>query len=319
MYSVEPTRIACDRHPDYYSTRFAERQGMPIVHVQHHEAHLLACMAENGIDAPVLGVVWDGTGFGWDGTIWGGEFFHVIPGTIRRVAHLRPFLLPGGELAVREPRRCALGLLYAWLGDELFTHTTLPVLATFSAQEREVLAVALRRGINTPMTTSVGRLFDAVAALAGVCLCNRYEGQAAMEWEWCAADSADVHRPDCYSLPVSDEGVVDWAPLVAALLADLRAGARPAVMSARFHTALIETILVVCRQVGESRVVLSGGCFLNRRLLEGVVRRLTEEGFTPYWHQRVPPGDGGIALGQIVAAANQWVMSHVPGNPRQDH
>jgi hydrogenase maturation protein HypF len=318
LYETAPRAVACDLHPDYQSTRFAERQELPIVRVQHHVAHVLGCMAENGIRAPAVGVAWDGAGFGTDGTIWGGEFFHVTKRAIRRAAHLRPFPLPGGDLAMREPRRAALGLLHAWLGDEVFSRDDVPLLAAFTLGEREMLAVALRRQVNAPMTTSAGRLFDAAAALAQVRLYNRFEGQAAMEWEWCADghDSADRY-PVTIDGHGDDPAVVDWGPLVQALLADLQAGIARGSVSARFHGGLIEAIVEVCRRVEERQVVLTGGCFLNRRLLEGAVRRLTEEGFTPYWHQRVPPGDGGIALGQIVAAADSLVETHhVPGDSR---
>ena len=315
LYGVAPAVIACDRHPDYRSTRSAEQQALPIVRVQHHAAHILACMAEHGIDAPVLGVAWDGAGLGTDGTIWGGEFFHFVGGAMRRSAHLRSFPLPGGDMAVREPRRAALGLLYAWLGDQLFARPEAPLLAAFTDREREVLAVALRRDINAPLTTSVGRLFDAVAALAGIRHYNWYEGQAAMEWEW-RAEKTDLAVRG-YDFPLDNQGVIDWCPMLEELCADLNDGIDLEVVSTRFHSGLIEAIIDVCRRVGETRVVLSGGCFLNRCLLQGAVNRLTEEGFTPYWHQRIPTGDGGIALGQIVAAAIEWEKSHVPGDPRQ--
>lgn len=318
LYEITPRAIASDLHPDYRSTRFAERQELPIVRVQHHVAHVLACMAENGLRAPAVGVAWDGAGFGTDGTIWGGEFFHVTPNAIRRAAHLRPFPLPGGDLAMREPRRAALGLLHAWLGDEVFSRDDVPLLVAFTRGERELVAVALRRQVNAPMTSSAGRLFDAATALAGVRLYNRYEGQAAMEWEWCA----EAHEAaDPYPMGIDGHGddpaVVNWGPLVEALLADLRAGIDRGIVSARFHEGLIEAIVAVCRYVDERQVVLTGGCFLNRRLLEGAVRRLTDEGFTPYWHQRIPPGDGGIALGQIMAAADFFPeKQHVPGDSR---
>jgi hydrogenase maturation protein HypF len=318
LYEIEPRAIACDEHPDYQSTQFAERQALPIVRVQHHVAHVLACMAENGLRPPILGVAWDGAGFGTDGTIWGGEFFHVTSSSVRRAAHLRAFPLPGGELALREPRRSALGLLYAHLGDGLFSRPE-SVLAAFTAGERAMLAVALRRQVNAPLTSSAGRLFDAAASLAGVRHYNRFEGQAAMEWEGCA-EAHEAAEP--YPVTIEDRGdepaIVDWAPLVAALIGDLRARLAVGVVSARFHAGLIEAIVGVCRRVGERRVVLTGGCFLNRRLLEGTVRRLSAEGFTPFWHERIPPGDGGIALGQIVAAADSLLEAeHVPGDSRQ--
>ena len=321
LYDVSPGEIACDLHPDYHATRFAKRwasNGLPVVPVQHHVAHVLACMAEHGVQAPVLGIAWDGAGLGTDGTIWGGEFLHIAPRGVCRVAHLRPFRLPGGDLAAREPRRAALGLLHAWLGDELFSRKDLPLLAAFTPGERELLLMALARGLNAPLTSSGGRLFDAAAALAGVRLYNRFEGQAAMKWEWCAQDHgpASPYPVAIVRANAAQPVVVDWGPLLEAMLADLQAGIEPGAVSARFHAGLIEAIIAVCRLIGEPRVALTGGCFLNRLLLEGSVRRLTSEGFTPYWHQRVPPGDGGIALGQIMAAAD-LERSHVPGDPRQ--
>jgi hydrogenase maturation protein HypF len=324
LYDVAPQALACDEHPDYASTQFAERQSLPVVRVQHHVAHVLSCMAENGLEAPVLGVSWDGAGFGTDGTIWGGEFLHVTRHGVRRAAHWLPFPLPGGELAMREPRRSALGLLYALLGEELFSRPDETVLAAFSRDERALLAVALRRGMNTPLTSSAGRLFDAAASLAGVRHYNRFEGQAAMEWEWCAEEHAAAAHATAEPYPVTiddrghDPAVVDWRPLVTALRADVRAGLAIGLVSARFHAGMIEAIFAVCRRVGEQRVVLTGGCFLNRRLLEGTVRRLRAEGFMAFWHERIPPGDGGIALGQIVAAANSFLEAQdVPGDSRQ--
>jgi hydrogenase maturation protein HypF len=323
LYEVSPSTIACDLHPDYHSTRFAERlasSGLPVVPVQHHVAHLWACMAEHGIQAPTLGVAWDGAGLGVDGTIWGGEFLHVTPSGVCRVAHLRPFRLPGGDLAAREPRRAAFGLLHAWLGDELFSRQDFPLLSAFSAEERVLLSLAVARGLNAPLTSSVGRLFDAAAALAGVRLYSRFEGQAAMEWEWRAQNHGPA-SPYPVAILRDDAAqpiIVDWGPLLEAMQADLQAAIEPGAVSARFHAGLIEAIVAVCRLIGEPRVALTGGCFLNLLLLEGAVRRLTSEGFTPYWHQRVPPGDGGIALGQIMAAAD-LEHSRVPGNSRQSH
>lgn len=303
LYQTRPSAVACDLHPDYLSTQFAEQTGLPIVRVQHHVAHSLSCLAENHVSGPVLGVAWDGTGYGEDGVVWGGEFFHVSKHAVRRVAHLYPFPLPGGEAAVREPRRAAVGLLHA-MGEDETASSPHPIWNEFSAAEQQVVRLALRRKLNTPLTTSAGRLFDAVAALAGVRSINRFEGEAAMEWEW-LADEANTTE----SYPINlqcrqgQPAILDWWPMVRALLADIEAKVPAQIMSARFHNGLGEGIVAVCRMVGERQVALSGGCFVNRRLLEGVVRRLTQEGHTVWWHQQVPPGDGGIALGQIMAAA----------------
>jgi hydrogenase maturation protein HypF len=301
LFEARPESIVCDLHPDYVSTRFAERQGLPVVRVQHHKAHVMACMAENALAGPALGIAWDGTGLGEDGTIWGGEFFRATGTELRRVAHLRPFPLPGGEAAIREPQRAAMGLLFAMVGEGCFD-MQIPLWGEFSTADREVLRVALRRKLNTPITTSAGRLFDAAAALANVRMVNQFEGQAAMEWEW-LADGVEI--ADSYPMAVhvrnEEPAILDWEPLFRALLADCHAGVVPGVMSARFHNGLIQGVLSICRVIGERRVVLSGGCFLNRRLLEGLVHGLIDAGFQPYWHQRVPCGDGGIALGQLMA------------------
>jgi hydrogenase maturation protein HypF len=306
LYAVAPEAAVCDAHPDYASTRAALRTGLPVLRVQHHHAHVLACMAENGLDGPVLGVAWDGTGYGSDGTIWGGEFLRVDDDGFARLAHLRSFRLPGGEKAVREPRRAACGLLYELYGEGSFgRHGSLP-LADFSAHERSVLAVMLRQGINSPLTSSAGRLFDAVAALAGLRQVASYEGQAAMELEYALAGVQTGAAYDFDLLaPADGPLVVDWGRLVAAILADLAAGQALSTISARFHNTLVEAILAVAQRIGLPRVALSGGCFQNEYLLEQAVARLRQAGFHPYWHQRIPPNDGGIALGQLVALAQQ--------------
>jgi len=310
LYELRPERVACDAHPDYRSTRHALESGLEAFPVQHHYAHVLSCMAENELAPPALGVAWDGTGYGDDGTIWGGEFLHVTEGGYRRAAHLRTFPLPGGERAAREPRRSALGLLYELCGDELFAARSLAPLRAFDERELRLLRHALGRAVNAPRTSSVGRLFDAAASVAGLRQTARFEGQAAMELEFAldghATDEAydfDLVAPcgrgASYGRPV----VVDWAPAVRSMLRDALAGVAPGLVSARLHNGLAEAVVGVARLVGCERVALSGGCFQNRYLTERVIGRLREGGFKPYWHQRVPPNDGGIALGQIAAAA----------------
>jgi hydrogenase maturation protein HypF len=259
-------------------------------------------MAENELEPPLLGVSWDGTGYGLDGTVWGGEFFLVTETSCERVAHLRQFRLPGGDHAVKEPRRTALGLLYEMCGEATFSMAELAPVASFSPAELGLLRTMLARSLNSPLTSSVGRLFDAVASLAGLRQQVSFEGQAAMELEFALEGIATA---EAYKLPVcpAHESLrLDWSPTIEAILADLKRGSPIGQISARFHNALAEAILAVARQIGQPRVVLSGGCFQNRYLTERSVRRLQEEGFRPYWHQRVPPNDGGISLGQAVAA-----------------
>ena len=308
LYQATPALIAADAHPDYLSTKgaadLAALAGARLVSVQHHYAHVLSCMADNQIGGSVLGIAWDGTGYGLDGTIWGGEFLKVNGHGFERFAHLRTFPLPGGESAVREPRRCALGLLYEILGEEVFEMTELACVRAFTAAELKALRPVLNRKVNSPLTSSMGRLFDAVAALIGLRQIATFEGQAAMDLEWSLSGKAGQQA---YSAQVRDSMsgsplVLDWEPAIRAILADLRAEVPVAEISARFHEMLVQGIVQVAKRSGEKQIVLSGGCFQNQALLTGAVARLLAEGFSPFFHQNVPTNDGGIALGQLVAA-----------------
>jgi hydrogenase maturation protein HypF len=325
LYEVEPVAIAHDLHPDYFSTKYAQSQtrtepGRSIgnrepvlslaegsqIAVQHHHAHLASCLAENEVEGPALGVTWDGTGYGSDGTVWGGEFLWGDAAGFERVAHLRTFRLPGGEAAVKEPRRTALGVLWEHFGPQVFEWEDLAPVVAFSRSERSLLRQMLERGVNSPVTSSAGRLFDAVAALVGLRQENRFEAQAAMMLEY----AVDETVMDAYPLPISNTQypnpqplLLDWGPLLEALLADLRRGVSVGVMAARFHNALVEGIVAVARTLGAERAALSGGCFQNRILLERAHRRLTDAGLRVYVHQRIPPNDGGISLGQVAVAA----------------
>ncbi|HUI08903.1 MAG TPA: Sua5/YciO/YrdC/YwlC family protein, partial [Bacteroidota bacterium] len=310
MFDVSPMRVVSDMHPDYLSSGFARTSGLPAVAVQHHHAHIAACMADNNLRGEVLGISWDGTGYGPDGSVWGGEFLLTDGPTFERAASFRQFRLPGGESAIREPRRQAIGLLFAHLGVEAFSLRSLPPFRSFGPGEITTLRTMLTRGINSPLTSSAGRLFDAVASLAGLRQVSSYEGEAAMALEFAVAP----HVNEGYACTITAPGIagetaedprliVDWSAMLSALLEDIDGGAGTPLIAARFHNGLVEAAVAVARRVARERVVLSGGCFQNRYLLERLVRRLTEEGFRPYWHQRVPPNDGGIALGQITVAA----------------
>ena len=303
FFRVVPEGIACDLHPDYASTRHAERLAdrwdVPLVRVQHHHAHVAACMAEHRLEGPVLGLAWDGTGYGPDGTVWGGEALECDGPELRRVAHLRTFALPGGDQAVREPRRSALGLLFEIFGREAAE------LARdwFTQQELDTLTVLLGRSFRSPRTSSMGRLFDAVAVLCGLPTRISFEGQAAMALEF----AADWEPREAYPLPLSETTplAADWEPLVRAVLSDRDAGESVGRISARFHNALADLAVAIARRWGGSEVVLSGGCFQNALLTERVGARLLESGFKVYTHLEVPPGDGGIALGQLWIAARR--------------
>ncbi len=316
LYGVTPERYLCDLHPEYLSTQYARERAPSPDAIQHHFAHVASCMAENELDGKVLGIAWDGTGYGLDGTIWGGEFLLTDGATFRRVASLRPFRLPGGERAIREPRRTALGVLFEIFRDKLFELDNVVCLSDFTTAELALLKQMLKKRVNSPYTSSAGRLFDAVSALVGLCQRTRFEGQAAMELEF-AADKASTNERYPFLFSVGkNEGdhdpalVIDWEPMIRAVLSDVATDSVRSTIAAKFHNTLAELIVETAARVGEQRVVLSGGCFQNRYLSERVISRLEAEGFHPYWHQRVPPNDGGIALGQIFA----WLQAH-----RQKH
>lgn len=297
------SKVVCDLHPDYISSQYARTLNMPVVTVQHHVAHVVSCMAENAVTPPVLGIAWDGSGYGTDGTIWGGEFIVVDKQSWRRVAKLRTFMLPGGDRAIKEPRRSALGVLQEVYGESLFLQEGIAVFDSFTSGELAGLSQMLDSRLNCPRTSSAGRLFDAVAALCGVRQICSFEGQAAMELEFCA-DVQSQFRPYPFEVHTNDSvQVVDWIPMVSEILGDLRRKVTTSEISSRFHATLAEMMVAVARKVGIAQVVLTGGCFQNKLLLELASARLKAEGFSPILHRQVPPNDGGIALGQLVAAS----------------
>ena len=306
LYEVRPRLIAHDLHPDYLSTQFARRlaagcENSRTVAVQHHVAHVLGCMAENELHPPVLGVSWDGTGYGSDNSVWGGEFFSINGESARRFAHFRQFRLPGGDRAVKEPRRSALGLLQAISTDATLNRADWH----FEESELRTLISMLQRGVNSPLSSSVGRLFDAVASLLNVRQVSNFEGQAAMELEFAlqGVETSDFFPFETRVEP-GDAGqmiIIDWQPMTQGLLEAKNRGESLGRLSAKFHNTLAEIIVEVAKLAAHPQVALSGGCFQNRHLTERAVGRLESAGFRAYWHQRVPPNDGGIALGQIVA------------------
>ncbi len=300
LYDAKPDLIVCDQHPDYISTRYAESTDIPVKQIQHHHAHVSACMAENQLEGPVLGVAWDGTGYGPDQTIWGGEFLLIGDQSYERVISLRPFRLPGSAKAVKEPRRSALGILFEIFGKSVLDMTHLPLMQSFSEKELQVLIGMLQTGFNSPQTSSIGRLFDAVASLIDLRQTISFEGQAAMELEFTTHGLSDeVH----YTCSLAD--TVDWAPMINELLDDIGNGTGPGLMALKFHNCLVEMIVQVAKKVDVEKVALSGGCFQNRYLTERSIDRLEAEGFRPYWHQRLPPNDGGISVGQLFAAGQK--------------
>jgi hydrogenase maturation protein HypF len=346
LYGAEPAAVACDLHPDYPSTRHARdlahrlrrRHGgapVPLLAVQHHHAHLAACLADagaaDGSDGPALGITWDGTGYGTDGTVWGGELLLGDAASFRRVGHLRPFRLPGGDAAVRQPRRVALALLWELLGEAALERDDLAPVPALAPAERRVLARMLETGWNAPVTTSAGRLFDGVAALLGLRQTVSFEGQAAMALEHLAERGAKGDACEAtggYPLAVTGspaQGLeLDWRPLLSALLADLGAGVPSERIARRFHLGLAGAIAAAAGAVGEERVALTGGCFQNRLLTESAAALLGRAGHRVLLHRAVPPNDGGIALGQVAVAAARLERGLGPGpetmtiDPRED-
>jgi hydrogenase maturation protein HypF len=303
LFAIEPRAIVHDLHPDYVTSAYARSRanhaGIALLTTQHHHAHMTSCMAEHGLTEPAIGVSFDGTGYGPDGTVWGGEFLVGGYADFRRAAHLRCVGMPGGEQAIHQPWRMAI----AHLRD---AGAELPALrARLLPVELRTVERMLERRFNTPLTSSVGRLFDAVAALA--CVRDRvsYEGQAAVELEWLASEFApDGAYP--FELGQTDEGplVVDTRPLIRAIVADSASAAK---IARRFHSTVVEIIVAVCQRLRKSTglkaVVLSGGAFLNAILTREVAARLRADGFRVYRHRLVPPNDGGLSLGQLAIAA----------------
>lgn len=312
LYDVKPTRIACDLHPHYLSTQYAEESGLALHYVQHHYAHALSCMAECGFQPPVLAVVWDGTGYGPDGSIWGGEFLLIGEEGFERVAHLHPFRLPGGDRAILEPRRTALAVLYEIMEEEAFS-TQSPVFGKFSPYELDTLRRVLKRKINCPLTSSAGRLFDAVSSLFGLVDFSRYEGHAAMEMEFAMQEVEQGKKEDIdFRVEIEQKAhsaescfIVDWRPLVQALLLAQSKGMAVRELSLNFHNALAKAILLVAERLNIPQLVLSGGCFQNKYLTEQTVIGLEEAGFEVGWHSLIPPNDNGISLGQLIAVIRE--------------
>ncbi len=312
IFRTEPELFAHDLHPDYHATKFAQTQssdGQPLVPIQHHQAHIASCLVDNGwgkASGPVIGVAWDGTGYGPDGRIWGGEFFVGDYCGFRRAAHLEYLPMPGGESAIRNPWRLAAGYVYALTGE-------MPATAGIADQDLRILRQQVDRNLNAPLTSAAGRLFDAVAALAGVRQQVTYEAQAAIELEmlatrWAFDCAADIHAP-AYAYEIEDGvdgAVIRLRRLLQAVQSDVEEGAGPGEIGHRFHRTLAEMIVAVCQQIAAAQgpriVALSGGCFQNRLLLALTVPKLEGAGFQVLLHRQVPCNDGGISLGQAALA-----------------
>jgi hydrogenase maturation protein HypF len=310
LFRLEPEIVAYDLHPDYLATRHAKslKTSARLVGVQHHHAHVVSCMVDNGIEEPVIGVALDGTGYGSDGQIWGGEFLVADYRGFCRAGHLEYVPMPGGEAAIRRPYRMAIGHLYPLLGQEGLD-TALTFLGDVDAQELKIVQQQIARKINTPLTSSCGRLFDAVSALLGFSGEATYEGQAAVDLEMMAYQGEDTSS---YPFNILGDGEVRTIQLSAmwrAILQDLIAALPPEVIAFRFHNTMAGMVAEMCCRVAAetdvTRVALTGGCFQNRLLLAKTMARLEEAGLVVLTHHQVPCNDGGVSLGQAVIASHR--------------
>ena len=306
FFRVTPVAVAHDLHPNYLSTRFAlEQSGLRPTGIQHHHAHVASCMADNGIQGKVIGVAFDGTGYGTDGQIWGGEFLLCDLVNFERRAHLRYAPLAGGDAAVRQPWRSALAHLRDVFGNKTFS-LPLPLFNEIPAARMRVIDAMIERNVNTVQTSSCGRVFDAVSSLLGIRHETTYEGQAAIELEMAATSAEEAYA---FEIEDSDPFRVDLRPTIERIVRDVVDGAARGVVSARFHLTMARVIAECCRRIrasdGVSLVCLSGGTFQNLRLLGHAVTNLRAEGFDVFIHHRVPPNDGGLALGQAVIASRR--------------
>jgi hydrogenase maturation protein HypF len=306
ILNTEPKIIACDLHPRYLSTQYAEELvGIQLIQIQHHHAHLVSCMAENRIQGPVIGLSFDGTGYGSDGHIWGGEVLIADLDQFKRVAHLNYVAMPGSSMTIKEPWRMAVSYLYHTFG-ESFRDLNLPVINAVSQAKMDVLVKMIQKGVNAPLTSSLGRLFDAVSAIIGQRFDVHFEGQAAMELEMMADGILDTSYDYEW---VYEAGVylILSQPIIEGIIRDMLSDKPKSHISAKFHTTLICLFADLCgklrSETGHNRVALSGGVFQNVILLTHLKAQLEEKGFMVYAHQLVPSNDGGISLGQAVAAA----------------
>ncbi len=307
ILEIQPEIIACDMHPDYLSTRFARKQTKTrLIEVQHHHVHIVSCMAEHQLEGAVIGLSFDGTGYGSDGAIWGGEVLAAEAKQFERMAHLAYVPMPGSAAAIKEPWRMAISYLHDAFGDA-FRDLDLPVLKQNDSQKLKIMVEMIQKGINCPQTSSLGRLFDGVAAIAGIRNQVNFEGQAAMELEMLAAGDTD----SIYDVEwlTGDRIQILPAPIIRGVVQDVQNGLSVAEIGIKFHKTLIALFTQIClavrRDTDLNRVVLSGGCFQNCILLTGMIHELTSRDFAVFAHQRVPTNDGGISLGQALVAAAQ--------------
>lgn len=305
IFLFSPEYLAADLHPEYYSTKYARDSSLPVIQIQHHHAHIVSCMAENKIKGTVIGIAFDGTGYGTDGYIWGGEFLICSLGEFKRAAHLKYIPLPGGDKAILEPWRMAVSYLYSYLSfdsDEIAEIINSP---NSSPQQIKPLLKTLEKGINCAMTSSMGRLFDAVSALLDICSKISYEGQASMELEAIITENCtDEFYP--YDVDEQDLLILNPGRIIKSVIHDKKTGLDKSIISAKFHNTIVKASVDICVKIREksgiNEVAISGGVFQNVYLLHNITDKLQKEGFTVYSHSLIPSNDGGVSLGQLIAA-----------------
>lgn len=308
LLHISPQIGACDLHPDYHPTRYIRERNLTVKTIQHHEAHVWACMADNEVSPPFFAISWDGTGLGSGKMIHGGEAFLATKSGLERFASLRPFKLPGGEKAIKDPRRSALGMLYA-MEYENTDKAQQWIAGAFNEEERKIIPQALRRDINAPLCSSMGRLFDGICALLNCCKENLYEGHAPLILENLAYQAMksysvkDVQEMAKYDIPVvkGHMHLLDWGPMLAQILLD-RETMEPSVIALRFHHSLALSILELAKIARQKHVLLTGGVMQNKILAELTLKLLKNAGFHPYFHRNIPPNDGGLAVGQLIGS-----------------
>jgi hydrogenase maturation protein HypF len=298
IYEIDPQVILCDLHPDYISSKYAAENFSNVTPVQHHLAHILSVMAEHDIAGSILGVAWDGAGFGTDKTIWGGEFIRVCRNNWERFAHLKSFRLPGGESAFKDVPKSAFGILYEIYGSDAVQMAV--ELLDMSMKEAKIFAAMIRQRLNSPVCSGMGRLFDAASAIVLKRKRVSFEGQAAMEMEFLAG-ATDCSEQYGYEIIDKQGGVkeIDWTLLFTEMIEESRMDKERNIISTKFHNTLAAMIIQIAKLSGENRIALSGGCFQNKYLLERTIEKLSSEGFRVYWNKDVPANDGGISAGQI--------------------
>ena len=308
IFKVNPQIIACDLHPDYFSTKYAAeigaKKGIKIIRVQHHHAHIVSCMAENNIKETVIGVAFDGTGYGDDGNIWGGEFLLCDLKQYSRIGHLKYFALPGGDKAVIEPWRMTYSYLYSIYGKKARS-LKIDFTKRLNSDKLLIIEKMIDRRINSPLTSSCGRLFDAVSSLIGIKDEVSYEGQAAMEMESiCASEIEEGYGFNIYK--ENGEFIIDPNKIFKDIINDLKKGIKKEIIAAKFHNTIADFTVNLCSKIrkntGINKIALSGGVFQNCYLVEKVIYLLEENNFQVYIQRKVPPNDGGISLGQAVVA-----------------